>query len=154
MIFGGEAEGVFEVEVTGGDGRVVDGTGDGAEGSVIIVCRDAITGFKVDEFRDVLIAIKGVEELVVARGRKHKQWACGEGFGWIQAKRTRSQLFSNRYAYFRLNLFILISFMRFRRIYLKIIDSLSSSLGSNRTPRHTTIVYACDPWQLQTLLYL
>ena len=115
MIFGGEAEGVFEVEVTGGDGRVVDGTGDGAEGSVIIVCRDAIARFEVNQFRDVLVPVKGVEEFVVARGRKHKQWTCGEGFGWVQAKRTRSQLFSNRYSYFRLNLFILISFMRFKR---------------------------------------
>ena len=71
------------MEVTGGDGRVVDGTGDGAEGSVIIVCRDAITGFKVDEFRDVLIAIKGVEEFVVARVGNHKERARGHGFGWI-----------------------------------------------------------------------
>ena len=79
------------------------------------MCRDAIARFEVNKFGDVLVPVKGVEEFVVARGRKHKQWACGEGFGWVQAKRTRSQLFSNRYSYFRLNLFILISFMRFRR---------------------------------------
>ena len=115
MILGGKAEGVFEVEVASGDGRGVDGTGDSSKGGVVVVCCDAIARFKMDEFRDVLVPVKGVEEFVVARGRKHKQWACGEGFGWIQAKRTRSQLFSNRYSYFRLNLFILISFMRFRR---------------------------------------
>ena len=103
------------MEVAGGDGGGVDGTRDGTEGGVVVVCCDAIARFKMDEFRDVLVPVKGVEEFVVARGRKHKQWACGEGFGWIQAKRTRSQLFSNRYSYFRLNLFILISFMRFRR---------------------------------------
>ena len=103
------------MEVAGGDGRGVDDTGDRAEGGVVVVRRDTITGFKVDEFRDVLVSVKGVEEFVVAGVRKHKQWACGEGFGWVQAKRTRSQLFSNRYSYFRLNLFILISFMRFRR---------------------------------------
>ena len=58
--------------------------------------RDAITGFKVDEFRDVLITIKGVEEFVVARGRKHKQWACGEGFGWVPDKEINLRVILNK----------------------------------------------------------
>ena len=53
MVFGGEyapetvragkSEGVFEVEVTVRDGRVVDGTDDRAKGSVVVVCYNAIT---------------------------------------------------------------------------------------------------------------
>ena len=115
MVFGREAEGIFDVEIAGGDGRGADGTGDSAKGGVIVVSSDAIARFKMNEFRNVLIAVKGVEEFVIAWIDKHKQWARGDGFSRVQAKRTRSQLFSNRYSYFRLNLFILISFMRFRR---------------------------------------
>ena len=83
MIFGGEAEGVFEVEVTGGDGRGADGTGDSAKGGVIVVSSDAITGFKVDEFRDVLVPVKGVEELVASGIGEHEERTCSHGFGWI-----------------------------------------------------------------------
>ena len=73
-------------QITGGDGGGVDGASDGTEGGVVVVCSDAIARFKMDEFRDVLVSVKGIEEFVVARGRKHKQWACGEGFGWVPHK--------------------------------------------------------------------
>ena len=73
MILGGKAEGVFEVEVAGGDGGGVDGTGNSTEGGVVVVCRDAIAGFKVDEFRDVLVPVKGIEEFVVAVVGEHKE---------------------------------------------------------------------------------
>ena len=81
MILGGKAEGVFKMEVASRDGRGVDDTGDRAEGGVVVVRCDAITGFKVDEFRDVLVAVKGIEEFVVAWVRKHKQWARSDRFG-------------------------------------------------------------------------
>ena len=44
---------------------------------------DAITGFKVDEFRDVLVPVKGIEEFVVARVGNHKERARRDGFGRI-----------------------------------------------------------------------
>ncbi len=46
----GKAEGVVGGEGVICDGRGRDGTGDGAEGSVVVVCSNAISGFKVDEF--------------------------------------------------------------------------------------------------------
>lgn len=103
------------MKVAGGNGGGVDGASDGTEGGVVVVSSDAITGFEVDKFRNILIAVKGIEEFVVARVGDHKERTRSHGFSRVQAKRTRSQLFSNRYSYFRLNLFILISFMRFRR---------------------------------------
>ena len=80
MIFGGKAEGVFEVEIASGDGRGVDSTGDRAEGSVVVVSSDAIPRFKMDEFRDVLVPVKGVEEFVIAGIGDHKERACGYRF--------------------------------------------------------------------------
>jgi hypothetical protein len=38
---------------------------------------DAIAGFKVDEFRDVLVPVKGVEEFVIAGIGDHKERARG-----------------------------------------------------------------------------
>ena len=72
----GKAEGVFEVEVASGDGRGTDGTGNCTEGGVVVVCRDAIARFKVNEFRDVLVPVKGVDEFVVTWVGKHKERAC------------------------------------------------------------------------------
>ena len=86
MVFGGEAEGIFEMEIAGEDGGGVDGTGDGTEGGVIVVCRDAIARFKVNQFRDVLVPVKGVEELVASGIGEHEERARGHGFGWIPNK--------------------------------------------------------------------
>ena len=83
MVFKGETEGVFEVEVAGGDGGGVDGTGDSTEGGIVVVRCDAIARFKVNQFRDVLVPVKGVEEFVVARVGYHKERARRDGFGWI-----------------------------------------------------------------------
>lgn len=86
VILRGKAEGVFKVEVAGRDGGGVDGTDDGAKGGVVVVRRNAIAGFKMDEFRNVLIAIKGGEELVASGIREHEERARGHGFGWIPNK--------------------------------------------------------------------
>ena len=83
MVFGGKAEGVVGGEGVICDSGGGDGAGDRAEGGVVVVRCDAIAGFKVDEFRDVLITIKGVEEFVVAGVSKHKERARCNGFGWI-----------------------------------------------------------------------
>ena len=93
VIFGGEyapesvrtgkAEGVVGGEGVVGNGGGRDGAGNGAEGGIVIVCCDAIARFEVDEFRDVLIAIKGIEELVASWIRKHEEWTCRHGFGWV-----------------------------------------------------------------------
>ena len=50
VVFGGESEGVVGGEGVVGDGGGGDGAGDGAEGGVVVVCCDAITRLKVDEF--------------------------------------------------------------------------------------------------------
>ena len=86
MIFGGEAEGVFEVEVTSRNGGGVDCSGDSTEGGIVVVCRDAIAGFKVDEFGDILVTIKGIEELITPGIGEHEERARGHGFGWIPNK--------------------------------------------------------------------
>ena len=82
VILRGKAEGVFKVEVASRNGGGVDCSGDRAEGGVVVVSSDAIARFKVDEFRDVLIAIKGIEELVASWIGKHKERACRYRFGW------------------------------------------------------------------------
>ena len=86
VIFGGKTEGVVGGEGVICDGGGRDGAGDSTEGCVVVVCSDAITGFKVDEFRDVLVPVKGVEELVVAGIGKHKERACRYGFGRIPCR--------------------------------------------------------------------
>ena len=83
VVFGGKAEGVFEVEVTVRDGRVVDDTGDSSKGGVVVVCSNAIARFKVNQFRDVLVPVKGVEEFVVAGVGDHKERARGHGFSRV-----------------------------------------------------------------------
>ena len=71
------------MEVTSRNGGGVDGTGASSEGSVIIVCRDAISGLEVDEFRDVLVPVKGIEEFVIAGVGDHKERARGHGFSRV-----------------------------------------------------------------------
>ena len=83
MVFGREAEGIFDVEIAGGDGRGADGTGDSAKGGVVVVSSDTIASLEVNQFRDVLVPVKGVEKLVIAGVCNHKEWARGHGFGWI-----------------------------------------------------------------------
>ena len=83
VVFGGETEGVVEMEVTGGDGGGIDNASDSSKGGVVIVCCDAIAGFEVDEFRDVLVPVKGIEEFVVAGVGYHKERARRDGFGRI-----------------------------------------------------------------------
>ena len=51
--------------------------------SYTLLKSDAIAGLEMDEFRDVLVAVKGIEEFVVARVGKHKERARGHGFGWF-----------------------------------------------------------------------
>ena len=81
VVFRRETEGVFEMEVAVGDDRGVCGTSDSSKGGVIVVCRNAIARFKMDESRNVLIAIKGIEEFVASRIGEHEEQACGHGFG-------------------------------------------------------------------------
>ena len=83
VIFRGETEGVIKMEVTGGDGGGIDDTGDGTEGGIVVVSRDAIASLEVNQFRNILIAIKGVEEFVASRIRKHKERTSRDGFRWI-----------------------------------------------------------------------
>ena len=83
VVFGRKAEGGFCCEVAGGDGGGVDGTGNGTEGGVVVVSSDAITRFKMDEFGDILVTIKGIEELVASGIREHEEWTCSHGFSWI-----------------------------------------------------------------------
>ena len=66
--FGGEAEGVFGEEVTVGDAGGVEGTGDGAEGGVVVVRGDAV--------------LRGVAEYL---GEPHKLGADGVAVGGVQS---------------------------------------------------------------------
>ena len=82
MVFGGKAEGIVSDEGVVRDCGGRDGAGDGSKGSVVIVCCDAISGFKMDEFGHILIAIAGIEELAVAtscrKERSRRHW-----FSWV-----------------------------------------------------------------------
>ena len=84
------------MEVTSRNGGGVDDTGDGTEGGVVVVCSDTISGLEVDEFGDVLITIKGVEEFVVAGVGKHEQWARGHGFGWVPHEEVNLRVVAQR----------------------------------------------------------
>ena len=88
MVFGGESEGVVGGEGVVRDSGGRDRTRNDTEWGVVIVCSNAIAGFKVDEFRDVFVSIKGVEELVASGIGKHKEWARGHGFGWLPDKES------------------------------------------------------------------
>ena len=83
VILRGKAEGVFKVEVASRNGGGVDCSGDRAEGGVVVVSSDAIARFKVNQFRDVLVPVKGVEEFVVAGVGDHKERARGHGFSRV-----------------------------------------------------------------------
>ena len=50
VVFRGKTEGIVGGEGVICDGRGRDGTGDGAEGGVVVVCCDAIARLKVNEF--------------------------------------------------------------------------------------------------------
>ena len=89
VIFGRETKGVFEVEIASGDGRGVDGSGNGTKGGVIIVRSDTIARFKVHHLRHILIAVKGIEEFVASRIGEHEERACGHGFGWVPSKEVK-----------------------------------------------------------------
>ena len=93
----GKTEGVVGGEGVVRDGRSRDGTGDGPKGGAVIVCCDAITRFKVNELRHILIAIKSVEEFV-ARAALGKERARGDGVGWtpnvtVSPDSQRTELF-------------------------------------------------------------
>ena len=60
------------------------------------MCRDAITGFKVDEFRDVLVPVKGIEEFVASGIRKHEERTCGHRFGWVPDKEINLRVILNK----------------------------------------------------------
>lgn len=63
--------------------------------------RDAIARFKVDEFRDVLVAVKGIEEFVASWIGEHEEWACGYGFGWIPHEEVNLRVVVNKAMVFR-----------------------------------------------------
>ncbi len=50
VVFGGEAEGVVGGEGVVRDSGSRDRTGDGSEGSIVVVCSNAIARLKVNEF--------------------------------------------------------------------------------------------------------
>ena len=86
MVFGGEAEGVFGEEVTVGDAGGVEGTGDGAEGCVVIVRGDAVLWGVVEDLGDVLVAVVGVEEIEAPVLGAHDERARGDGFRGVPDK--------------------------------------------------------------------
>ena len=57
VVFGGEAERVFGEEVAVGDAGGAEGTGDGAEGCVVVVGGDAVLWGVVEDLGDVLVAV-------------------------------------------------------------------------------------------------
>ena len=79
MVFGGEAEGVFGEEVAVGDAGGVEGTGDGAEGCVVIVRGDAVLWGVVEDLGDVLVAVVGVKEIEAPIPGAHGQRPRGDG---------------------------------------------------------------------------
>ena len=80
MVFGGEAEGVFGEEVAVGDAGGVEGTGDGAEGGVVVMGGDAVLEGVVEDLGDVLVAVVGVEEIEPPVLGAHGAQARGDGF--------------------------------------------------------------------------
>ena len=84
--FGGEAEGVFGEEVTVGDAGGVEGTGDGAEGCVVIVRGDAVLWGVVEDLGDVLVAVVGVKEIEAPVLGAHDERARGDRLGGIPHK--------------------------------------------------------------------
>ena len=85
MIFGGEAEGIVCSEGVIGDGGGGDGTGDGTEGGVVVVCCDTIARFKVHHLRHILIAVTGVKEFI-ARATLSEKRPRSDGFRRIPCR--------------------------------------------------------------------
>ena len=83
VVFGGKVEGIVCGEGVVRDGRSRNGTSDGTKGGVIVVRSDTISRLKVDEFRDVLVAVKGIEELIASGIGEHEEQARRSGLGWI-----------------------------------------------------------------------
>lgn len=83
---GGEAEGVFGEEVTVGDAGGVEGTGDGAEGGVVVVGGDAVLEGVVEDLGNVLVAVVGVEEIEAPVFGAHDERTRGDGLGGIPHK--------------------------------------------------------------------
>ena len=84
--FRGEAEGVFGEEVAVGDAGGAGGTGDGAEGGVVVVRGDAVLRGVVEDLGDVLVAVMSVKEIEVPILGTHDKRSCGDGFGGIPHK--------------------------------------------------------------------
>ena len=80
---GGEAEGVFGEEVTVGDAGGVEGTGDGAEGGVIVMGGDAVLKCVAEYLGEVLVAVVGVEEIEIPILGAHDERSCGDGLGGV-----------------------------------------------------------------------
>ena len=83
---GGEAEGVFGEEVTVGDAGGAEGTGDGAEGGVVVVGGNAVLRGVVEDLGDVLVAVVGVEEVEAPVLGAHDERARGDGFRGVPDK--------------------------------------------------------------------
>ena len=86
VIFRREAEGVFGEEVTVGDAGGVEGTGDGAEGGVVVVGGDAVLGGVVEDLGNILVAVVGVEEVEIPVLGAHDERTRGDGLGGIPHK--------------------------------------------------------------------
>ncbi len=92
VIFGGKTEGVVGGEGILRDGRGGDGTGDGTEGGVVVVCCNAITLFEVHHLRHIFITIAGIEEFV-ARATLSKERSHRHRFGRIPCGMSPRKLF-------------------------------------------------------------
>ena len=86
MVFRGEAEGVFGEDVAVGDAGGAEGTGDGAEGGVVVMRGDAVLEGVVEDLGDVLVAVVGVEEVEAPVLGAHGKRARGDGLGGIPDK--------------------------------------------------------------------
>ena len=82
VIFGGESEGVVGGEGVIRDCRGGDGTGNGTKGGVVVVCSNAISRLKVDEFGHILIAVTSVEEFITC-ATLSKERSCRDGFSRV-----------------------------------------------------------------------
>ena len=83
VIFRREAEGVFGDKVAVGDAGGAGSAGDGAEGGVIVMGGDAVLEGMVDDLRDVLVAVVGVEEIEAPVLGAHDERSCGDGLGGV-----------------------------------------------------------------------
>ena len=84
--FRGEAEGVFGEEVAVGDAGGAGGTGDGAEGGVVVVRGDAVLRGVVEDLRDVLVAVVRIEEIEPPVLGAHSQGPRSDGLRRVPHK--------------------------------------------------------------------